>query len=161
AVQRFGNRRAVAAAGYAIQACGAAVLWTADGGQAGLMVLGVMLVGSGIGNATSIPPLIAQTDFAPQDVTRVVALIVAMAQGTYAFAPACFGFVQVAAWAQPQGEAMFFAVAIAVQLLAAAVFLAYRPSVRRQPQEGQYACRPALPQEPDGGRCRTHKVSDT
>ena len=48
-----------------------------------------MLFGAGIGNATSLPPLIAQSEFA-RDVARVP-LIVAIAQAAYAFAPAIFG----------------------------------------------------------------------
>ncbi|MFA1637595.1 hypothetical protein ACDY95_29385, partial [Achromobacter ruhlandii] len=42
----------------------------------------------GIGNATSLPPLIAQAEFAREDAARVVPLIVALSQGAYAFAPA-------------------------------------------------------------------------
>jgi len=40
------------------------------------------------------PPLIAQVEFVRGDVARVVALIVAIAQGAYAFAPAAFGLVR-------------------------------------------------------------------
>ena len=47
-----------------------------------------LLFGAGIGNTTSLPPLIAQVEFVTEDVARVIALIVAVAQGTYAFAPA-------------------------------------------------------------------------
>lgn len=40
-----------------------------------------------------MPPLIAQIEFVPEDVPRVVALIVAIAQGAYSFAPATFGVI--------------------------------------------------------------------
>ena len=39
-----------------------------------LLLLGVLLFGVGIGNVTSMPPLIAQVDFVKDDVPRVVAL---------------------------------------------------------------------------------------
>ncbi|MGB6102317.1 MAG: MFS transporter [Pusillimonas sp.] len=127
AVQRFGNRRAVAAAGYLIQALGSAVLLLSGGHNIWLLTLGVMLFGSGIGNATSIPPLVAQSDFSPEDVSRVVALIVAISQATYAFAPACFGLLQSPAHEGPGAmQNLFFATASGIQLLAAAVYLAYR-----------------------------------
>jgi hypothetical protein len=54
--------------------------------QTVLILVGVALFGSGIGNATSLPPPIAQAEFAKEDVPRLVALIVASAQATYAFA---------------------------------------------------------------------------
>ena len=44
-----------------------------------------------MGNATSLPPLIAQVEFVKDDVARVVPLIVAISQGTCAFSPATFG----------------------------------------------------------------------
>jgi hypothetical protein len=57
-------------------------------------VLGVVLFGFGIGNATSLPPLIAQVEFVKEDVPRVVPMIVALGQGIYAFAPAAFGLIR-------------------------------------------------------------------
>lgn len=92
-VSHVGERRIVAAASYAIYALGGLTLLVAGPDQTLLIVLGVLLFGSGIGNATSLPPLIAQTDFAGNDVPRFVALIVALGQGTYAFAPAFFGML--------------------------------------------------------------------
>ncbi|MCE2646894.1 MAG: MFS transporter [Burkholderiaceae bacterium] len=128
ALSLIGERRVVAAGSYVIQALGVLALLSAKADQTWLIVLGVLLFGSGIGNATSIPPLVAQTDFAAKDVSRVVALIVAIGQGTYAFAPAFFGVLQSAANA---GQAtsigsssyLFFATVIAIQVGAAAVFL--------------------------------------
>ena len=43
---------------------------------------------------SSLPPLIAQAEFAKEDVSRVVSLNVAISQGTYAFAPAAFGLIR-------------------------------------------------------------------
>jgi len=47
-----------------------------------LLLLGVILFGAGIGNATSLPPLIAQAEFVKDDVGRVVALNLAIGQQT-------------------------------------------------------------------------------
>jgi Major Facilitator Superfamily len=92
------NRRVVAAMAYTVQLAGTLVLLLVNEQQTALILLGVALFGSGIGNATSLPPLIAQVEFAQNDLPRVVALIVATAQATYAFAPAAFGLV-LSAWA--------------------------------------------------------------
>ena len=59
-----------------------------------LLLLGVVLFGAGFGNATSLPPLIAQVEFVKEDVARVVGLIVGISQGGYAFAPALFGVIR-------------------------------------------------------------------
>jgi hypothetical protein len=87
------DRRWVACIAYAVQCLGTLLLLAAAPQQTAVILLGVALFGSGIGNATSLPPLIAQVEFAKADVQRVVALIVAMAQATYALAPAVFGAV--------------------------------------------------------------------
>lgn len=87
------DRRRAAAANLAVQCCGIAVLLAA-GGSPALLLAGVALFGLGLGNATSIAPLIAQQDFAEAEVPRVVALVVATGQAAYAFAPAAFGLLR-------------------------------------------------------------------
>ena len=84
----------MAAASYAVQIAGSIVFIAAAGTSAPLLILGVILFGAGIGNATSLPPLIAQVEFPESRVPRVVALTVAVVQATYAFAPATFGLVR-------------------------------------------------------------------
>jgi cyanate permease len=86
-----------------------------------------MLVGFGIGNTTSLPPLIAQIEFAKADVAKAVALSVAIGQGTYAFAPFAFGLLREtgAAWS-------VFVVAIAIYLIAACCYLAGRASAPKR-----------------------------
>jgi len=84
---RYTNRRRAAAASYSVQAIGTLLLLVSGSDHVTLLVLGVVFFGLGIGNATSLPPLIAQTDFAPVDVPRVVARSVALSQALYAFAP--------------------------------------------------------------------------
>ena len=124
------DRRLVAAAAYGVQLLGTMVLLAASSQQMSLILLGVALFGSGIGNATSLPPLIAQVEFTKEDVPRVVALSVAMGQATYAFAPAVFGAVLAVSSAGAarigSGAAWFLVAAGFVQLVAIGFFLAGR-----------------------------------
>ena len=119
------NRRVLACLSYGVQIAGGMLLLAAAGTQLWLFWLGLALFGAGIGNATSLPPLIAQQEFAREDTQRVVALIVAMAQASYAFAPLCFGLLL---GAQLGSQKAFFGCAILVQFLAIVGFLAGRNS---------------------------------
>ena len=89
------NRRQLACLGYAIQMLGTLMLPGLDLHPA-VAWIAVGLIGSGIGNATSLPPLIAQAEFSREHTARVIALMVAISQATYAFAPAFFGLVRAA-----------------------------------------------------------------
>lgn len=126
------DRRRVSCLAYAIQIVGSLVFVLAAGQNVPLLLLGVALFGSGIGNATSLPPLIAQVEFAREDVARVVALIVAIAQASYAFAPAAFGLVRDLTQTTPGVAPLFFAAAAIVQGLAIIAFLVGgRPAAAR------------------------------
>ena len=121
------DRRLLACAGYAAQFAGSVAFIYAAGTSVPLLLLGVVLFGAGFGNATSLPPLIAQSEFAEEDVPRVVALIVGIAQAGYAFAPAAFGLVREFAATAPDmaggaAPAVFMAAACA-QTLASCAFL--------------------------------------
>jgi hypothetical protein len=129
------DRRVVASASYAAQMTGSIMFIAAAGTSVPLLLFGIALFGIGFGNATSLPPLIAQVEFVDDDVPRVVALVVALAQGTYAFAPAAFGLIR--AFAPPATGAaagaapgLFLAAAL-VQALAIAAFLAGRRTIAR------------------------------
>ncbi|SAI69303.1 Major Facilitator Superfamily [Bordetella ansorpii] len=124
------DRRLAACASYALQVLGSVVLWMgADMGDApALTWLGVALFGLGIGNATSLPPTIAQAEFARADAMRAVPLMVAIAQGGYAFAPAVFGVLRE--WQGPAAEGGLFGVAAAVQVASIACLLAGRRRLR-------------------------------
>jgi predicted MFS family arabinose efflux permease len=123
------DRRRVAAASYLVQLVGSVLLLVAGMQDPMIVLAGIVLFGFGIGNATSLPPLIAQVEFARDDVARVVALIVAVGQAGYAFAPAAFGALR--ALSEPAGgDTAVFAATAAIQALAIAVFLAGR---RRKP----------------------------
>jgi hypothetical protein len=121
------NYRTVAALAYGAQLVGSVLLLLTSEQQIGLILLSVALFGSGIGNATSLPPLVAHAEFAKEDVPRVVALIVALAQATYAFAPAAFGLLLSVAAVNGarigNGTTPFFLVLMAVQCIAILCFL--------------------------------------
>jgi MFS family permease len=117
------DRRLIASASYAVQIAGCVAFIAADGTDVPLLLLGVVLFGIGFGNGTWLPPLIAQVEFVGEDVPRVVALIVAISQATYAFAPVVFGMIREFA-AQAAGAAPgLFVVAGIVQALAICAFL--------------------------------------
>ena len=88
------DRRLFGCASYFVQMLGSLAFFWAAGDNLPLLLVGVVLFGAGIGNATSLPPIIAQVEFAKEDVARVVPLIVAIGQATYAFAPAVFGLIR-------------------------------------------------------------------
>jgi hypothetical protein len=128
------DRRLVGCGSYVVQIFGSIAFLFAGGENLSLLLLGVILLGAGIGNATSLPPLIAQVEFAKEDVPRAVPLIVAIAQATYAFAPATFGFIRECApqWGSTSAGAApwLFLTAALIQALAVAAFLLGRPKRR-------------------------------
>jgi MFS family permease len=121
AMPLWADRRLVACASYAAQLAGSLALIVAAGASIPLLMLGVVLFGVGFGNATSLPPLIAQVEFAKDDVLRAVALALGISQGAYAFAPLLFGLLRGA----DPGTYVFAAAAL-VQATAIAAFLAGR-----------------------------------
>ena len=121
------DRRLIACASHVVQIAGSIALILAAGTDVALLIAGVLLFGFGIGNTTSLPPLIAQVEFNKADVQRVVPLIVAIGQGTYAFAPAAFGALRALS---PAEATLVFVAAAVVQALAIAAFLAGRRRTR-------------------------------
>jgi MFS family permease len=116
------DRRVAAALNFAVQVGGCLALIAAAGTSAPLLLLGCALFGLGIGNLTSLPPLIAQAEFPRADVGRVVALVTATNQAVFAFAPAVLGLLRDAT-----GSATApIVLAALVQITAAAVALAGR-----------------------------------
>ncbi|HZX88401.1 MAG TPA: MFS transporter [Reyranella sp.] len=83
------DRRLAAAANLLMQATGTLLLAFSD--RMAPLALGCVLFGLGAGNLTSLPPLIAQREFRPADAGTVVALVTAINQAVFAFAPAIFG----------------------------------------------------------------------
>ncbi len=110
------NRRSVAALSYGVQIIGCLCLIPGLSGTDWLAVAGVLLFGFGIGNATSLPPLIVQAEFPEVQVQKVVSLIISASQGTFAFAPAIFGLLR------DTGKTLSFAEGPALAILTATVF---------------------------------------
>jgi MFS family permease len=117
------DRRVVAAGNFAMQACGVSLL--AMGSTWIALVPGCILFGLGIGSLLSLPPLIAQREFAETAVPRVVALVTAVNQAVFAFAPAAFGVLREASGAY----AVPFLAAAMVQVIAGAVVIRGRVCV--------------------------------
>ncbi len=130
------DRRLVACGSYAVQIAGSLALLAAAGTHVPLLILGVLLFGIGIGNATSLPPLIAQVEFTREDAARAVPFIIAIAQASYAFAPAAFGLVRQvttdATQPVPGAAPWVFITAVAAQLLVIAALLAGGRGRRRR-----------------------------
>jgi len=122
------DRRLFGCSSYLVQILGSLAFLFAAGENVPLLLLGVILFGAGIGNATSLPPLIAQVEFVKEDVVRVVPLIVAIGQATYAFAPAAFGLIRDFAprWGSTSAGAApwLFVAAAMIQTLAVIALLA-------------------------------------
>lgn len=113
------GRRTVGAANLILQSVGSLVLMS--DGSLTFVLSGCVLFGLGLGNVTSLPPLIAQAEFRRADVPRVVALVTSISQAGYAFAPTAFALIVTAA-----GSSVLFAAAAGVQIAAAAILLSGR-----------------------------------
>lgn len=117
------DRRLAGAASDAVQALGTLILWAAGPEHLGFFILGTVLFGLAIGNATSLPPLIAHAEFAPTDVARVVARGVALSQLLYACAPPVLARLILGGSAAESSfscaTGVFFAVIFSLQALAA------------------------------------------
>ena len=123
------DRSLFACIGYLAQLCGSIAFIIAGGENVAWLFAGIVLFGIGFGNATSLPPLIAQVEFVESDVQRVTALIVGIAQTGYAFAPALFGVVRELSPPSihcPGEGTEVFALAAIAQALALGVFLRLR-----------------------------------
>ena len=83
-LDRF-NRRAVASVNFVVQALGVGILATST--EKSTLYLGCLLFGVGVGNATSLPGLIVQQEFPKHHFARIVSLIVAINQFSFAFGP--------------------------------------------------------------------------
>jgi cyanate permease len=114
------DRRVAAAANLAMQAAGS--LFLAFGEGMAPLAAGCVLFGLGVGNLTSLPPLIAQREFRPADVGTVVALVTAINQAVFAFAPAIFGGLHD----RTENYVAAFVLAAAAQLLAASIVVTGR-----------------------------------
>jgi MFS family permease len=109
------DRRLATMATLLIQAAGSGLLAFGTGPVS--LAAGCALFGLGVGNLTSLPALIVQREFQPADVNQAVALVVAINQTVFAFAPAVFGWLH-----DLDGSYIgAFMVAAAAQVIAAAI----------------------------------------
>ena len=111
------DRWIAAAINFAVQIIGVLLLIFGNGWV--LLTLGCVVFGLGIGNLTSLPPLIAQKEFNREDVVAVVALIVAINQAVFAFAPAIVGAFRDAT----SDYVLPFGIVACTQLMAAMIVL--------------------------------------
>jgi len=117
------NWRAIASCSLVAQALGCGVLFLSHENSSILLMLGVVLFGLGVGNASSVPPVIANLEFSGRDAARAVALIVAISQGAYAIAPTVFGLFR-----QFWPDQLIFITAIVIQFAAIVTYLVgHRP----------------------------------
>jgi len=127
------DRRLTGALNYGVQMLGCMAFLLSGGTTVPLLLLGTALIGLGIGNATSLPPLIAQVEFSKADVPRVVALITAISQGVYAFAPAAFGLIrETTTPIASVGAPGLFLTAAAIQAAATLIYLSGRQTHGRR-----------------------------
>ncbi|MCC7049671.1 MAG: MFS transporter [Alphaproteobacteria bacterium] len=112
------DRRIAAALNFWVQSAGSLLLGLGDGPV--VLGLGCVLFGLGVGNMISLPPLIAQREFAPTDVPVVVALVTAINQAVFAVAPTVLGVLR-----DLEGDyRVAFALAACVQVAAGLLVLA-------------------------------------
>jgi len=90
-VDRIDRRRA-ASCNFALQALAvfAMIRWP----SAPVLYLGCVIFGLGVGNMTTFPSLIVQVEYPKEHFRRVVSLVVAINQFTFAFGPALLGWAR-------------------------------------------------------------------
>jgi MFS family permease len=136
--------------GSALKPTAGSIVLFGAGTSIPLVLFGCALFGIGIGNLTSLPALIAQAEFRPADLPRVVALMTAIGQAGYAFAPAVFGLLRELDGLVPSAlvfsaAPLLFATAAAFQLAAACMLLSGGKPTPRQasPRSADARCCPA------------------
>jgi MFS family permease len=88
------DRRIITALNFIVQMVGMAVL--AISTTPTLLYLGCAFFGIGSGNLTSLPGLLVQQEFAKQHFARIVSLVVAINQFSFAFGPTLLGQLEAA-----------------------------------------------------------------
>ena len=121
--------RWAAAGNFAMQALGVGFLALTS--VTPTLLIGCALFGLGIGNLVLLPPIIAQAEFEPADIPRVVALATAVNQAVFAFAPFAFGVLHDLTGSY----AVAFSAAAGFQFAAGAIVLTGRqmPNAFRAP----------------------------
>jgi len=119
------NRRLVTSLNFLVQGLGIGLL--AGSAEPRTLLLGCVLFGVGVGNATSLPGLIVHSEFPKQHFTRIISIVVAVNQFTFAFGPTLLAQLQHA-----EGSyTMAMLLCLAMEISAAIVILI--PVVARYP----------------------------
>lgn len=125
-VDRF-DRRVVASLNFVVQALGMGLL--AASAEPSRLYLGCVLFGIGLGNATSLPGLIVQQEFPERHFARIISIVVAINQFTFALGPTLLAWLQHA-------EGTYTAallLCLAMEIAAAIVVLPFAAARRRVP----------------------------
>jgi MFS family permease len=117
------DRRAVACVNFIVQMLGMAMLAMAT--TPAMLYLGCVLFGLGVGNTTSLPGLLVQQDFSKQHFARVVSLVVAINQFSFAFGPSLLGQLEQAKGSYSTG----LLVCLSMEALAALIVVS--PAITR------------------------------
>src|SRR6266481_4718679 len=123
------DRRAVACANFIVQMLGMAILATAT--APAMLYLGCLLFGLGVGNTTSLPGLLVQQEFPKQHFARIVSLVVAINQFSFAFGPSLLGQLEHAEGSYSTG----LLACLSMEALAALIVIS--PAVTRYGKEGR------------------------
>jgi MFS family permease len=119
------DRRTVACVNFTVQMLGMAILATAR--TPALLYIGCVLFGLGVGNTTSLPGLLVQQDFPKQHFARIVSLVVAINQFSFAFGPTLLGQLEHAQGNYSAG----LLVCLSMEALAAIIVISPRIARRR------------------------------
>jgi MFS family permease len=122
------DRRAVACVNFIVQMLGMAILATAT--APAILYLGCALFGLGVGNTTSLPGLLVQQDFPKQHFARIVSLVVAINQFSFAFGPSLLGQLEHAEGSYGTG----LLACLSMEALAALIVIS--PAITRYWKEG-------------------------
>ena len=114
------NRRTVACVNFIVQMLGLAILAMAK--TPSLLYSGCVLFGLGVGNTTSLPGLLVQQDFPKQHFARIVSLVVAINQFSFAFGPSLLGQLEHAEGSYSTG----LLVCLSVEAVAAIIVISPR-----------------------------------
>jgi MFS family permease len=117
------DRRAVACANFIVQMLGMTILVTAT--TPAMLYLGCALFGFGVGNTTSLPCLLVQQEFPKQHFARIVSIVVAINQFSFAFGPSLLGQLQRAEGSYSTG------LLVCLSMEAVAAFIVISPAIVR------------------------------
>src|SRR5436190_3239432 len=119
------DRRVVACVNFIVQMFGMAILATAT--VPTMLYLGCALFGLGVGNTTSLPGLLVQQEFPKQHFARIVSLVVAINQFSFAFGPTLLGQLEQAEGSYSAGLlACLFMEALAAFIVISPAIIRYR-----------------------------------